>query len=100
MNLRTAQTPLEAGANCIPGAGSADGMDTETLYAYLKDNDGVLKWCVLDRKYKLKPVRRTGIPKDNGRKHMLGIFTAVDRVIQQAVPQKLTYTDVFFCCTA
>lgn len=72
------------------GAGGVDGMDTEALLAYLKDNGGELRQRVLDGKYKPNPVRRVEIPKDNGKKRMLGIPTAVDRVIQQAIAQKLT----------
>lgn len=72
------------------GAGGVDGMTTEELLAYLRDSGGELTERILDGKYKPKPVRRVEIPKDNGKKRMLGIPTAVDRVVQQAIAQKLT----------
>ena len=65
-------------------------MTAEELFPYLRNNGGELAQRVLDGKYKPKPVRRVEIPKDDGKKRMLGIPTAVDRVVQQAIAQKLT----------
>ena len=66
------------------GAGGVDGMSVDELLQYLKDNGEGIRESVLAGKYKPAPVRRVEIPKDNGKKRMLGIPTATDRVIQQA----------------
>ena len=72
------------------GAGGVDGMGVDELLQYLKDNGEELKKSILDGKYHPKPVRRVEIPKENGKTRKLGIPTAVDRVIQQAIAQVLT----------
>ena len=72
------------------GAGGVDGMGVDELLQYLKDNGEELRRSILAGKYQPKPVRRTEIPKDNGKTRTLGIPTAVDRVIQQAIAQVLT----------
>lgn len=71
------------------GAGGVDGMKVDELLQYLKDNGKEIRESVLAGKYKPAPIRRVEIPKDNGKKRMLGIPTAVDRVIQQAIAQVL-----------
>ena len=72
------------------GAHGVDGMEVEHLLQYLKDNGDELKRLVLDGKYRPNPVRRVEIPKDNGTMRTLGIPTAVDRVLQQAITQVLS----------
>lgn len=72
------------------GAGGVDGMGVEDLLQYLKDNGDELRRAIMDGKYRPQPVRRVEIPKDNGKTRKLGIPTAVDRVIQQAIAQVLT----------
>lgn len=72
------------------GAHGVDGMEVEHLPQYLKDNGDELVKLVLDGKYRPNPVRRVEIPKDNGKKRTLGIPTAVDRVVQQAIAQVLS----------
>jgi len=72
------------------GAHGVDGMEVEHLLQYLKDNGKELVKQVLDGKYRPSPVRRVEIPKDNGKKRTLGIPTAVDRVLQQAIAQVLS----------
>lgn len=72
------------------GSHGVDGMSTDTLLEYFKQNGNTLRKTILDGKYRPSPVRRVEIPKDNGKKRQLGIPTAVDRVIQQAIMQKLS----------
>lgn len=72
------------------GAGGVDGMEVDELLQYLKDNGEEIRQSILAGKYQPQPVRRVEIPKDNGKTRKLGIPTAVDRVIQQAIAQVLT----------
>jgi RNA-directed DNA polymerase len=72
------------------GASGVDGMEVEHLLQYLKDNGNKLRETIQKGKYRPSPVRRVEIPKDNGKMRMLGIPTAVDRVIQQAIMQVLS----------
>ncbi len=72
------------------GAGGVDGMTVDELLEYLKDNGEEIRQNVLAGKYQPAPVRRVEIPKEAGKKRKLGIPTAVDRVVQQAIAQVLT----------
>jgi len=72
------------------GTHGVDGMEVEHLLQYLRDNGEELVKKVLDGKYRPSPVRRVEIPKDNGKMRTLGIPTTVDRVLQQAIAQKLS----------
>ena len=71
------------------GAGGVDGMEVDELLQYLKDNGEEIRKSIAEGTYRPQPVRRVEIPKDNGKKRKLGIPTAVDRVIQQAIAQVL-----------
>ena len=72
------------------GAGGVDGMSVDELLQYLIDNGEGIRKAILAGEYKPSPVRGVEIPKDNGKTRQLGIPTAVDRVIQQAIAQVLT----------
>ncbi len=72
------------------GAGGVDGMGVDELLQYLKDNGEEIRESILAGKYQPAPARRVEIPKEDGKKRKLGIPTAVDRVIQQAIAQVLT----------
>ena len=73
------------------GSGGVDGMSVEELGKYLATHKDRILQTILDGKYRPNPVLRVEIPKDDGKsKRPLGIPTAVDRVIQQAIAQVLT----------
>lgn len=72
------------------GAAGIDGMQTSELRESLKATWINIKRALLDGTYKPAPVRRFEIPKPDGGVRMLGIPTALDRFIQQAIQQVLT----------
>ena len=72
------------------GSHGIDGLTTDELLSYLKENGANLRRSLLDGIYNPLPVRRVEIPKDNGKKRQLGIPTVVDRVIQQSIAQMLS----------
>ena len=65
-------------------------MSVEELGEYLAAHKDEILCAILDGKYRPNPVLRVEIPKEDGKKRPLGIPTAVDRVIQQAIAQVLT----------
>jgi RNA-directed DNA polymerase len=71
------------------GAPGVDGMEVEKLRDYLMIHWPDIKEQLLAGKYKPSPVRRVEIPKSTGGKRKLGIPTAMDRLIQQALLQVL-----------
>jgi len=72
------------------GSSGIDKMSVEELSAYLVHNWEQIKKQLLAGEYKPSPVRRVEIPKPDGSKRKLGIPTALDRFIQQAVGQVLS----------
>ena len=80
------------------GGPGVDGMTVEDLLDYLREHAVEIVESVKAGKYNPQPVRRVMIPKEEkGKFRPLGIPTAVDRVIQQAIAQKLgeEYEPVF-----
>ena len=72
------------------GAPGIDGMEVSSLREYLKKEWKLIKSSLLDSTYRPVPVREVKIPKPDGGTRILGIPTAIDRMIQQAISQKLT----------
>jgi group II intron reverse transcriptase/maturase len=72
------------------GSAGVDGVSVNELKEHLRINGDKIIEDILKRKYKPLPVKRVEIPKDNGKKRLLGIPTVVDRVIQQALAQVLS----------
>lgn len=80
------------------GGPGVDGMTVDGLLDYLREHAVEIVEAVKAGKYIPQPVRRVMIPKEEkGKFRPLGIPTAVDRVIQQAIAQKLSeeYEPVF-----
>lgn len=75
------------------GAAGIDGMTIESLRPFLKDQWPVIREQLLKGTYQPKPVRRVEIPKPDGGTRLLGIPTVIDRLIQQALLQKMN--DIF-----
>ena len=71
------------------GAPGIDGMTIEEALPYLRDHKDELIKRMLRGKYTPSPVRRVEIPKPDGGIRKLGIPTVIDRIIQQAISQKL-----------
>jgi len=71
------------------GAPGIDGMSVGQLGSYLRRHWPKIRQALLAGTYRPLPVRRVEIPKPNGGKRPLGIPTVLDRLIQQAVAQRL-----------
>jgi len=69
------------------GSPGIDGMTVEELEPYLKAHWARIKAELLEGRYKPQAVRGVEIPKPDGGMRKLGIPTAVDRLIGQAVHQ-------------
>lgn len=72
------------------GASGVDGISTEEVQGYLKENWPSIKERIQRRKYKPQPVLRVEIPKPAGGVRNLGIPSVVDRIIEQAIVQVIT----------
>lgn len=72
------------------GSHGVDGMSTDELLQFLKQNGTQIMQSILDGTYCPKPVRRVEIPKPDGKTRLLGIPTVLDRMIQQAIAQILS----------
>ena len=79
------------------GASGIDKMTVDQIDAYFNEHrEGIIN-KIMNKSYRPQPVRRVYIPKSNGKLRPLGIPTVVDRVIQQAIAQKLSpiYENIF-----
>lgn len=72
------------------GVGGVDGMQTDELRDFLLANYHQLRQQILEECYDPKAVKKVEeIPKPDGGKRMLGIPTVIDRMLQQAISQRL-----------
>src|SRR5215813_4486893 len=84
--VRHSQTKGRATGNAKPGLKPPDGRHTEReeeLIAKLHEQ-------LRDRTYRPRAVKRVAIPKAGGGTRYLGIPSVADRVVQQALVQKMT----------
>ena len=72
------------------GAPGVDGMTVAELRPWLKTHWPVTLMLLDEGHYRPQPVRRVVIPKPGGGERLLGVPTALDRLIQQAIAQALT----------
>ena len=80
------------------GSAGVDGMEVQDLLPHLLEHGPELVQSIKEGRYNPQPVLRVLIPKEEkGKFRPLGIPTAVDRLVQQAVQQKLSeeYETVF-----
>ena len=84
-NLNSAYKRVKANK----GAPGVDGMTVEEALPWLKEHGKELTESIRQGKYKPDPVRRKEIPKPDGGVRKLGIPSVKDRVVQQAIAQRL-----------
>ena len=72
------------------GAPGVDGMTVRELKSFLKAEWPEIRSRLAAGEYRPSPVRKVEIPKPGGGRRMLGIPTALDRLIQQAIHQVLS----------
>lgn len=79
------------------GVAGVDKMTVNQIDSYFEEHKDEIISLIMNKKYKPQPVKRVYIPKSNGKLRPLGIPVVVDRVIQQAIAQKLIpiYENVF-----
>jgi len=71
------------------GAAGVDGMPVHALRAWIAEHRDWLVTALLDGTYQPAVIRGVTIPKPGGGTRQLGIPTAVDRLVQQAIVQVL-----------
>lgn len=69
------------------GAPGVDGITVYQLKSHMNKYFSPLKRKLKDGSYEPQPVKRVAIPKPDGSKRYLGIPSALDRVVQQAILQ-------------
>jgi group II intron reverse transcriptase/maturase len=72
------------------GASGVDGIGVTEFKDHLKQHWPTIKGKLLEGAYIPQPVRRVDIPKPQGGVRTLGIPTLTDRLIQQALHQKMS----------
>jgi len=73
------------------GSAGIDGMSVKQLSGYLKHNWEDIRRRLLSGDYQPMPVKRVYIDKPDGGKRGLGIPAVIDRLVQQAIAQRLQH---------
>jgi RNA-directed DNA polymerase len=92
MEAICASNNIEAALRAVvrnKGAPGVDGITVKQLPGMLKARWSEIEDQLLQGRYQPQPVLRVKIPKPDGGMRNLGIPTVIDRVIQQAVLQRL-----------
>lgn len=77
------------------------GVDSDTIDGFNKKQVAKLIELLKMEKYQPKPVRRSYIPKKNGKMRPLGIPTFTDKLVQEVVRQMLeAIYEPIFCNTS
>ncbi len=84
-NLNEAWARVKANA----GAAGVDGRTVDQTAGLLREHKDELLERILSGRYQPEAVKAVDIPKANGGVRRLGIPTVLDRLIQQAIHQKL-----------
>ena len=96
LNEANSERAVKAGT-ANRGAPGVDGVKTEELPGIFASHGKEIAEAIRSRAYEPMPVRRKEIPKPSGGVRKLGIPTARDRAIQQAISQALSpKADRFF----
>lgn len=72
------------------GAPGIDKIPVSRIETIFEKRGAEIKENIMSMTYRPQPVRRVYIPKPNGKQRPLGIPVVIDRVIQQAIAQKLS----------
>jgi len=72
------------------GAAGIDGRSVDDLSLFLREHWHSIKHQVENGSYQPAPILGVEIPKKNGKTRLLGIPTVVDRVLHQALHQRLS----------
>lgn len=79
------------------GAPGIDGITVQELEGHMRKYYKALREKLRNGNYQPQPVKRVAIPKADGSKRYLGIPSALDRVVQQAILQVINpYIDPHF----
>lgn len=81
------ETPEDAMLFLPEGITENDIRNKKTQIAEFERNRDQLVQTVMTGQYQPQPIRGVEIPKENGKKRLLGIPTVTDRMLQQAVHQ-------------
>lgn len=83
---------LKRALRCVvsnKGSAGVDGMECRELYEYLKNNRESIETGIRNGTYLPQPNLGVEIPKEKGKKRLLGVPTVTDRYYQQAVAQAI-----------